>query len=215
MSTSTTLGSPSSLCLACSSSLPPRRKLNTSAKRFPDDGVFLTRCCQRPICPACLSSNPRLARYDPCLRCLDGVGAVGGSAKLDTKGKMTGPTRTPNVDGSVRDEDVFILGDDGADESDDNDAIADSPSTPPPAYTDMPNSADRAQRAGPGLSGYATPESSASQVAHVDAGPSAAPSKYYIQPRDTLLGIALKVGVDVRTQVNFSHVIPSRADDRY
>ncbi|KAH9063868.1 hypothetical protein EDB87DRAFT_1541379, partial [Lactarius vividus] len=60
------------LCLACSSSLPPR--LAASLGQSPE--LFFTRCCGRPICPSCLTANPRLARYNPCLLCLGGMGAV-------------------------------------------------------------------------------------------------------------------------------------------
>ncbi|KAJ7178577.1 hypothetical protein C8R43DRAFT_1084458 [Mycena crocata] len=92
------------LCLACSSSLPPK-----------SDNIFTTSCCSRPICPPCIDGNPRLARYNPCLACLGGVGVVGA-------GKAQGPSFTQpahenrNVDGAVRDEDTFVLGDDEDDE---------------------------------------------------------------------------------------------------
>lgn len=86
------------LCLACSSSLPPLRPT-------PAAGVFKTPCCRRPICPSCLLSNPRLARYDPCLACLGGVGVVGARMKGNS-----------NVDGAVRDADMFVLGDDEDDD---------------------------------------------------------------------------------------------------
>ncbi|KAJ7494635.1 hypothetical protein B0H11DRAFT_1716815 [Mycena galericulata] len=91
-----------SLCLACSSSLPPKS----------NEPIFTTPCCSRPICPPCIAANPRLARYDPCLACLGGVGVVGA-------GKATPQTREPasrNIDGAVRDEDTFVLGDDEDDE---------------------------------------------------------------------------------------------------
>src|SRR6202042_2257232 len=86
------------LCLACSSSLPPSKSSQ----------IFTTNCCNRPICPACLSSNPRLARYDPCLACLGGVGAIFAG---NSKGKQISGQNI-NVDGAVRDEDTFVLGDD-------------------------------------------------------------------------------------------------------
>jgi len=73
-----------SLCLVCSSSLPPSRSSTV---------IFTTNCCQRPICPSCIASNPRLARYDPCLACLVGVGVL-----------------------TTMSKDTFILGDDDDDE---------------------------------------------------------------------------------------------------
>ncbi|KAF8975310.1 hypothetical protein BDQ17DRAFT_1268068 [Cyathus striatus] len=82
------------LCLTCSSSLPPL-KLASSSKNV----IFTTNCCQRPICPSCLCSNPRLRRYDPCLACLAGVDVV--SRNVVKR----------NADGGVRDEDMFSIGD--------------------------------------------------------------------------------------------------------
>ena len=102
---------PVSLCLACSASLPPRKA---------GSDVFYTQCCSRPICPNCISSNQRLARYNPCLRCLAGVEAVNGSgAGISSNRRETLPR--VNVDGSVRDEDVFVV--DG--DSEDSDASED------------------------------------------------------------------------------------------
>ncbi|KAJ7773159.1 hypothetical protein B0H16DRAFT_1233858, partial [Mycena metata] len=89
------------LCLACSSSLPPK----------PTEPIFTTRCCTRPICPSCISANPRLARYDPCLACLGGVGVVG-AATASSSGSWNATLvqqSSRNVDGAVRDEDTFVL----------------------------------------------------------------------------------------------------------
>ncbi|KAF7374988.1 LysM domain-containing protein [Mycena sanguinolenta] len=83
-----------SLCLACSSSLPPK-----------SEKTFTTECCSQPICAACVAANPRLARYNPCLACLGGVAVVRSKSGS-----------TSNVDGAVRDEDNFAIGDDEDDE---------------------------------------------------------------------------------------------------
>ncbi|KAJ6494733.1 hypothetical protein C8R47DRAFT_974246 [Mycena vitilis] len=88
------------LCLACSSSLPPK-----SAEQ-----VFTTPCCSRPICPQCITANPRLARYNPCLACLGGVDVVGAGSSTATFKQPASTNR--NLDGAVRDEDTFVLGDD-------------------------------------------------------------------------------------------------------
>lgn len=104
----------SALCLACSSSLPPRSHAHE---------VFTTPCCGRPICPNCLKSNPRLARYDPCLACLGGVDAVASNRSQ----------RPNNITGAVRDEDTYVIGDD--DEDPDSDPDNDGHRrTPPPVY---------------------------------------------------------------------------------
>ncbi|EGN98874.1 hypothetical protein SERLA73DRAFT_136888, partial [Serpula lacrymans var. lacrymans S7.3] len=94
------------LCLACSSSLPPRSKHVVGNT---DNDIFITSCCNRPICPSCLSANPRLRRYNPCLSCLGGVDVVG------TASGLVSATKTPNIDGAVRDEDNFVIGDDDDD----------------------------------------------------------------------------------------------------
>ncbi|KAF8206562.1 hypothetical protein K438DRAFT_1962545 [Mycena galopus ATCC 62051] len=87
-----------SLCLACSSSLPPKST----------EVIFTTQCCTQPICGACIQANPRLARYNPCLACLGGVAVVESSSKqLDSE---------RNVDGAVREEDNFSIGDDEEEE---------------------------------------------------------------------------------------------------
>ncbi|KAJ7274505.1 hypothetical protein B0H12DRAFT_1228223 [Mycena haematopus] len=98
-----------SLCLACSSSLLANEK------------IFTTPCCRQPICAACIQANPRLARYNPCLACLGGVAVVG--------------SRSGNVDGAVRDEDTFAIGDD--DDDDDEEVAQDTPApaaVPPSEY---------------------------------------------------------------------------------
>ncbi|KAF5326832.1 hypothetical protein D9619_004189 [Psilocybe cf. subviscida] len=110
------------LCLACSSSLPPIKHSSgpsSSISKTDPNAIFTTNCCQRPICPACIKANPRLARYDPCLACLGGVSVVGSrsaSGGLLSPKAMKSPTGVPdtnyNLDGAVRDEDTFVLGDD-------------------------------------------------------------------------------------------------------
>jgi len=104
------------LCLACSSSLPP-------LKSGRGNNIFTTPCCHRPICPSCIESNPRLARYDPCLSCLDGVGLVSA-------------TIAKNVDGAVRDEDTYVVGDD---DDDDEPEEAEPPADAPAPNDDEPS----------------------------------------------------------------------------
>ncbi|KAJ7052593.1 hypothetical protein C8F01DRAFT_1261731 [Mycena amicta] len=87
------------LCLACSSSL------------LKGDNAFTTPCCQRPICASCVAGNPRLTRYNPCLACLGGIAVVGNY-------------RTQNIDGAVRDDDTFVVGDDDDDNSNEDEPNA-------------------------------------------------------------------------------------------
>jgi hypothetical protein len=201
------------LCLACSSSLPPRLWKRTAEQHQRQQGtqsgqtsssasgssdselLFLTRCCGRPICPSCLTSNPRLARYNPCLACLGGVGAVG-TKKL--QGQQHPLAMASNVDGAVRDEDVFVLGDEDEDgassESDDGEAGKASGAAPPPYEGARPPEPDVQVRP------YAEPDKldgpTASEPTDNNQG---SPGRYYIRPDDTLLGISLRLGVEVST----------------
>jgi hypothetical protein len=114
------------LCLACSSSLPPKST----------QPIFTTPCCSRPICPQCISANPRLARYNPCLACLGGVGVVNAGASTSSVQQLNA-LASRNVDGAVRDEDTFVLGDDEDDDQEPTDPqppatapVESSPETP-------------------------------------------------------------------------------------
>ena len=182
------------LCLACSSSLPPRlwKRATTqqgaqSASGNDSELLFLTRCCGRPICPSCLTSNPRLARYNPCLACLGGVGALG--TKKLPQGQH--PVVASNVDGAVRDEDVFVVGDedeeeDGFLEMDDGEA-AKAPVTSPPSEDAGPPEFDVQ------VMSYAEPDKPDEPAQPTESNP----GRYYIRPDDTLLGISLRLGVEV------------------
>ncbi|KAK1227872.1 hypothetical protein PQX77_009115 [Marasmius sp. AFHP31] len=162
------------LCLACSSCLPPR----SSAQK-----TFYTPCCQQPICAACISSNPRLTRYNPCLLCLAGVDAVGAKAKADVK------LKDKNVDGSVRDEDTFVLVDD--DDDDDDEQIEESTSkdeVPVPAEpVAAANNEQESQLNQQGVVGQS--ESHASTAPPRQA-------QYHIKRGDTLQGIIFKFAVN-------------------
>jgi hypothetical protein len=186
------------LCLACSSSLPPRlwkrtqqgvQTGHTSSGGGRDDSelLFLTRCCGRPICPSCLTANPRLARYNPCLACLGGAGAVG------TEKRQGQHPVVSNIDGAVRDEDVFVVGDEDEEDEDGTTQIYDGEAAttpgiiPPPSKGAGPQQLDI--KAGP----YAGPDKR-DEPTDSNQG---SPGRYYIRPDDTLLGISLRLGIDV------------------
>ncbi|KAH9945268.1 uncharacterized protein BXZ73DRAFT_96255 [Epithele typhae] len=192
-----------SLCLACSSSLPPRM-----TKR----DLFYTQCCSRLICPNCISSNPRLTRYNPCLRCLDGVKAVNVSTSATSHWEGAQSVRV-NVDGSMRDEDVFIV-DDGSDDDEDYESDAEEEpgggpgaSTPSPEVPRAPlqqhfdSVSPLSSRPG-SLRSVQNPPSicSASETDSIGELKSAPgmPPRYFIHSDDTLLGISLKLGIDSR-----------------
>ncbi|WVW86577.1 hypothetical protein I302_108627 [Kwoniella bestiolae CBS 10118] len=88
-------------CQTCSSELTPIT-LKSS---------FLPPCCFTPICPNCITRNPRLKEYIPCLRCGDPR-----TAELKGGGNLTFPIRNGSgnrdVVGSNGDEVVFEIGDD-------------------------------------------------------------------------------------------------------
>ncbi|KAF5392167.1 hypothetical protein D9757_001416 [Collybiopsis confluens] len=168
-----------SLCLACSSSLPPR----------PHDPVFTTKCCSKPICTNCITTNPRLARYNPCLACLGGAEAVG---SWNIQQKLVGLDKV-NIDGAVRDEDTFALGGDDEDDDDEEENL-DEQGAPPPPYL----------------------EHSPSGSSQLDESPSESQSndgrssfEYHIQRGDTLNGIALKFAVDPRELCKLNKFSPS------
>ncbi|KZT07653.1 uncharacterized protein LAESUDRAFT_651034 [Laetiporus sulphureus 93-53] len=199
------------LCLACSSSLPPRRSMNKAfgGNNLASDDVFLTRCCNRPICPTCISRNPRLARYNPCLHCLGGVDAVSASkAKLQTgRDKQAIPV---NVDGAIRDEDVFVLDDDDPDELDDScsaESGSPAPSMPPPAYTDSGSDSAASPLDGSSHDGVKENVEAGSQA--VAALTPSSPHRYYLKPNDTLVGIALHFRVDGRILCRLNGLPPS------
>ncbi|KAF8907318.1 hypothetical protein CPB84DRAFT_1768912 [Gymnopilus junonius] len=216
------------LCLACSSSLPPS-KSTLSSFFSKDNSIYITKCCQRPICPSCIASNPRLARYDPCLACLGGVGVVasGSGSQLPSSGKgMVLMSPGLNLDGSVRDEATFILGDDEDDNDDDNilDNAEERSTTevaPPPPYeaVAVPSTSRHNGDVRPSVK---TPDTYLSgrssgplEQDFSDTGESilgavrTVPYKYYLDKRDTLQGIALRFGLDVFEICRLNNLPPS------
>ncbi|THH33052.1 hypothetical protein EUX98_g1102 [Antrodiella citrinella] len=198
-----------SLCLACSSSLPPR----------PTQDTFLTPCCGRPICPACIRANPRLARYNPCLRCLGGKDVVQRSRRRDLEDGV-GSTRREeeNVDGGVRDADVYAIGDD-EDEDEGGDEDEDEGSDEDEAGEDLrgqgvsnAQSSTFVPTQSVTIKDRHTTSSASSSQKHPSrdpeepdapptqdvtaTNPRAVPSKYYIEPNDTLHSISLRFKLD-------------------
>ncbi|KAL1694275.1 hypothetical protein GGG16DRAFT_47581 [Schizophyllum commune] len=176
------------LCLACSSTLPPKSY----------ESVYLTKCCRRPICPSCLASNPRLARYDPCLACLSGVGVVGHSS---VSAQPSAGTSQVNIDGGLKDEDTFVL---GSDDDDDEDSVTTGP--PPPPYEQL--EAQQPQAAIPcddTLTNTREGQPDAPDVHQEGDGP----VKYYLKRGDTLQGISFKFAVDGRELCKLNTLPPS------
>ncbi|KIK95289.1 hypothetical protein PAXRUDRAFT_827173 [Paxillus rubicundulus Ve08.2h10] len=189
----------STLCLACSSSLPPKVRAGD---------IFLTPCCSRPICPSCLSSNPRLARYNPCLSCIGGAGVISASSSRGNDPSWSSLAKDVNIDGAVRDEDMFVLGDDEDDDPDkeqegfavdsDQGSLIDDP---PPSYTSPKALSDSvlsisSRSSLTTLSGLVHPNNKPETVT---ARKTTTSPVYYIERGDTLQGIALRLGVHVST----------------
>lgn len=103
--------------------------------------------------------------------------------------------REDNLDGALRDTDVFAIGDEDDEDEDEQDQSSRIPS-PPPAYhesdSDIPNTAH--------LTASTEPSSSPAPPAEPEQETSSStPRKHYIQKNDTLRGLALRYGVDVRS----------------
>lgn len=153
----------------------------------------------RPICHDCLKSNPRLARYDPCLACLGGVGAINAG---NTNSKQP-RQQNVNVSGAVRDEDNFIVGDEEDDSEDEQtrDPVLRS-SSPPPSYDTSPTvwSEDELESSAPTPGAVYPIQGSQTGVTRGSSAilqaETSTPTKYYIKPGDSLQGIALRFGVN-------------------
>lgn len=160
----------------------------------------MTECCARPICPTCISSNPRLRSYNPCLSCLGGVGVVSSAFPRNT---LIANNNT------VRDEDIFILGDDEDDE-DEAHGLASVPliSEPaPPAYP-LASSSSSSLTSESILTAQIS-DASAGHAEVIVTGEQYTPSRYYINSRDTLQGIALRYGANGRELCRLNNLPPS------
>lgn len=173
----------------------------------------MTKCCGRPICPRCLETNPRLARYNPCLACLAGAGVIQATSSVRSRsgGKHTGDSgdqsaRVENLDGAVKDQDLFALGDDNEDDEDDDVStngeeeahVYRSASPPPSDAIQTVSPLPKTPPPPPPVIDNAGEESPAT-----DAGEDQQPTKpdppaiYRLRRGDTLMGIALRFRLDV------------------
>jgi hypothetical protein len=138
-------------------------------------------------------------RYNPCLACLGGVGAVRAEKVLRGQHQVA----ASNVDGAVRDEDVFIVGDEDEDEASemhDGQAAKTPGGIQPPSEVVKPLTPDISVKPS------ADPNQSDSTGPDSDQG---SPGRYFIRPDDTLLGISLRLGIDVSA---YLRVFPLRSE---
>jgi len=121
-----------------------------------------------------------------------------------------------NLNGAVRDEDVFVLGDEDLDDSEDDSEGSGSdsplPVTPPPAYTDGLSPDGRSSSGKTIIQDDEGKDIESTQNLDTDVqegSKTASIQKYYIKPTDTLIGIALRFGVDGRLICRFNDLPPS------
>ncbi|RPD61112.1 hypothetical protein L227DRAFT_652880 [Lentinus tigrinus ALCF2SS1-6] len=97
-----------------------------------------------------------------------------------------------NVDGSVRDEDVFVLEDEDEDEDYDLETDQDT----------LPKAPEAGLKLSEEVGGLEADESKSPSTLQEAGQPSGGgrsmPFKYFIRPEDTLIGLSLKLGVDGR-----------------
>lgn len=184
------------VCLACSGGIPPGAQ-----------PAHITGCCARLLCSACVRGNPRLARYNPCLLCLSGPSALAASSGItrdvrgssspaicqasqpstssfihqaNTHGVSVDSGKSINLNGSLRDEDVFVVGD----EDEDDDAEVKG------IRNDAPSKCDNDRR-------DTLPCRSPDVQESVAKAKSRSPV-HKIQKGDNLRSLAQKYGVEVR-----------------
>ncbi|KAF9532568.1 hypothetical protein CPB83DRAFT_846988 [Crepidotus variabilis] len=232
------------LCLACSASLPPNLfkqpipSSSSSSNRLGPESpsIFLTPCCTRPICPTCTTRNPRLMRYNPCLVCVHGIGVLEASgsssstglAKKSAKKGASNISSDLNLNGEVRDEDTFVVGDDDEegmlyDDSghereieeeeasnhgaDVNFADSDTRSPSPNQFTTTSTAIDS-------LSTLTLTETSTSQLSDLQPQEESnddptRPYKYFLNRSDTLQGLSLRFGIPVHEICKLNTLPPS------
>jgi LysM repeat protein len=112
-------------------------------------------------------------------------------------------THAANKD-MVQDEDIYVLGDDEDDEEETQEVGSVTPSSgiSPPAYQSTFSSSSSLTSESTLIS--QTTNASTSQTELVVTGEQLIPSKYYINPKDTLQGIALRYGINVRHTASVS-----------
>lgn len=201
------------LCLTCSSS--PSPKLLSSSE------TFLTPCCSRLICNTCLSRNPRLRVYDPCLACLGGVDASSRGKRLARAQALAGGSASGRDPDERVEEVLFVVGDD---EDEEEQEQGEESGPPPYSYSsvDEPLLRDTAPTPAAASNGHSSlplPSPSVREDTRRNAPaipptptPTASSSdrtKYYIQPGDTLSAISLKLGIDGRRLARLNNLPPS------
>lgn len=138
--------------------------------------------------------------YNPCLSCLGGVGVVSSAFPRNI--------RTAN-NNTVQDEDVFILGDDEDDEDEAHEIASVSliSEPAPPVYPLTSSSSSRLTSES--ILAAQTSDASEGHAEVIVTCEPYIPSRYYINSRDTLQGIALRYGANGRELCHLNNLPPS------
>lgn len=115
--------------------------------------------------------------------------------------------RSTNND-AVRDEDIFILGDDEDDEDDAHELASVSPSYEPVPHA-YPSAVFSSSLTGESILITQTNDASAGHAEAIVTDEQCIPSRYYINSRDTLQGIALRYGANGRELCRLNNLPPS------
>jgi hypothetical protein len=166
MTSSFTIMPHEDLCLACSSSLLIKG----------DDNRFKTECCSRVICDRCLTRNPRLGRYNPCIACSGGANVLQSSGKTGLE-----------VNG-VAEDSMFVVGDDEDVEDRLELSEVDTPSLRDEDAGKERSVAIPSTKIGSEFAPLSVPTADDAQKRT---------QQHFIKRGDTLLGLAFKYGVDV------------------
>jgi hypothetical protein len=173
----------SNLCLACSSNVT----------NIDSQLIHKTRCCSRIICLSCLTKYPRLSTYDPCIACLGGVEVVRSAKEANRVGLTVG---------GVSVDDVYIIGDSDDEEKGIPEVEAVEPVVP---------SDDLRTPNAPPVSIQDDIGSNLASTSDVDKERArrGQNTEYWIKPGDSLVGIALKFGVNVSSTWT-RNIVPER-----
>ena len=158
------------LCQTCSSTIPPSAEVT----------AWRTECCQKLICHRCISLNPRLKAYDPCLYCGDLISAQG----LD---RVRRGRERVNRESTDR-ENVFVI-----DDEDDEDQKGDGRGNPP-AYEDH---LDRSEGGVPHPNDEIPSNKSTGRDGINDDQMEEVEVRHPVSRGDTILTIARRYGADV------------------
>lgn len=192
------------LCIACSRSLDAADVPSYSEKADPPPTRFE---CGHQVCGPCVRKRRTLgqvrtarplrgakrvmltSRSQSCILCSTALERILCSSTLSTgkaPSRTQTPGRLPSYDNVGQSEDVggFVLGDDSDDEEQN---LSTKTEPPPPAEEDW--------GAPPAYDGHGNAMEMGTDVKKEER---VQPSIHYIRPEETLLGLSMKYGVDVR-----------------